>query len=57
MAELGSLMASRTVLTGMLAAIGIAIAFGPEIRLTVARIRRDGRSASEDVSPLRARAH
>lgn len=57
MAELGSLIASRTFLTGMLAAIGIAIAFGPEIRLTVARIRRDARDASDDAAPLRARAH
>lgn len=56
MAELESLIASRTFITGMLTAIGIAIAFGPEIRLAVARIRRDGEDASEDVSQLRARA-
>jgi hypothetical protein len=53
---LESLIASRTFITGMLTAIGIAIAFGPEIRLAVARIRRDGEDASEDVSQLRARA-
>jgi hypothetical protein len=37
--ELEHLIASRMFLTAMLTAIGIAIAFGPEIRLAVARIR------------------
>lgn len=40
MSELEHLIASRMFLTAMLTAIGIAIAFGPEIRLAVARIRR-----------------
>lgn len=55
MAELEYLIANRTFLTGLLAAIGIAIAFGPEIRLAVSRIRREARESRADISAAGAR--
>lgn len=53
MAELGDLIASRAFVTTMLTAIGVAIAFGPEIRLAMTRIRRADAN-DEDLPPVRA---
>lgn len=54
MAALDQLLANRFVLTGMLAAIGLAIALGPELRGLVARVRRDAAKANEPASSVGA---
>jgi hypothetical protein len=56
LAGLEHLITSRGVLAGMLAAIGLAIVLGPEIRLAVARIRSVRSDARDDLAPSRARA-
>ena len=47
--ELHSLLATRQLMTILLATIGVGIAFGPEIRTAVARLRRHTRAASEEL--------
>jgi hypothetical protein len=49
-------IASRTFLTSMLAAVGVAIAFGPEIRLAVTRIRRNDADHRDELPRARANA-
>lgn len=56
MAGLEHLIANRTVLAGMLAFVGLAIALGPEIRGAVARIRSGRADGRPEVGPARARA-
>lgn len=59
MVEVEYAFLARYVLTAVLTAVGIGIAFGPEIRRAVARRRderRDGSSAN-DLSAARASAH
>lgn len=56
MIGLEHLIASRTFLTSMLAAVGVAIAFGPEIRVALARIRRADTDRADDLPRARANA-
>lgn len=56
MEELEILMASRAFVTVMLAGLGFAIAFGPEVRDAFVRMRQAEAPDSEDLSPARASA-